>query len=54
MTVKELAEDLGGKLAAAVEASLAPHARLPRPTLAEELGLWVPTSSELALRAPHP
>ena len=56
MTAAELATDLGGKLVAVAEAvpSLAHHSPMPRPTLAEELGLWVPTSRERELRAPHP
>ena len=56
MTATELAADLGDKLVAVAEAvpSLAHHTHLRRPTLAEELGFWVPTSRELELRAPHP
>ena len=56
MTATELAADLGDRLVAAAEAvpSLAHHTPMPRPSLAEELGLWVPTSRERELRAPHP
>ena len=56
MTATELAADLGDRLVAAAEAvpSLAHHTPMPRPSLAEELAVWVPTSRERELRAPHP